>query len=255
MELIEHGFTDLASSYPDNNFPVRLQVRKARVLLTVECLAFSFQDDMLKILLFKGDGKKLSKWSFACAAVGENESPDDTAHRLMYSSTGILTAFTEQLHTSDGLFKWPGERVVSITYIALMDAFKFVKPVDAGLESHWFPLDKMPKLRHDQRETINSAVNHLRYKAALHPLLFELLPERFTLPQIQNLYDSVYNAHIDKRNFSKRIRATGLLVKTSEKDKSSKKGASYYQLNKALYNPRSLSLMKLLPNLHTFTGR
>nr|WP_262909239.1 hypothetical protein [Mucilaginibacter roseus] len=102
---------------------------------------------------------------------------------------------------------------------------------------------------------INCAINHLRYKAALHPLLFELLPDRFTIPQVQNLYDSVYNAQIDKRNFSKRLLSTGLLIKTADKDRSSKKGASYYQLNKDLYNPRSLSLIKLLPNLHTFTGR
>ncbi|GAA4917976.1 NUDIX hydrolase [Mucilaginibacter defluvii] len=255
MELIEHGVTNLANSYPDNSCPVRPHKRKARVLLTVECLAFCFQDDFLKILLFKGDCKELSKWSFAYVTVGESESPDDTAQRLMYNSTGISTTFLEQLHTRDGVIKSPGERVVSITFIALLDASRPDKSVDACLEGHWFTLDKMPKLRHDQRETVNSAINHLRYKAALHPLLFELLPERFTLPQIQNLYDSVYNAHIDKRNLSKRILSTGLLIKTPEKDKSSKKGASYYCLNKTLYNPRSLSLIKLLPNLHTFTGR
>ncbi len=255
MELIGQGNTALTSSYTNDDCPAELQVRKARVLLIVECLAFSFQDDVLKILLFKGDGKELSKWGFAYTAVSENESPDDTARRLMRSSTVMATAFLEQLYTADGVIKSPGERVVSVMYIALINACQQDESAEKHVESYWFALDKMPKLRHDHRETVNSAVDHLRYKAALHPLLFELLPERFTLPQIQNLYDSVYNAHIDKRNFSKRMLSTGLLIKTPEKDKSSKKGASYYQLNKALYDPRSLSLIKLLPNLHTFTGR
>lgn len=255
MELIEHGVTDLANSYPDNSCPVRPHKHKARVLLTVECLAFCFQDDTLKILLLKNGDDKSGKWSFARGIVGENESPDDTAQHLMYGLTGLSSVFLEQLYTIDGVIKSPGERVITITYLALIDTAESVTTFNNCPERDWFNPDKIPKLRHDQRDAVSSAINHLRYRAALHPLLFELLPQRFTIPQVQHLYDSVYNAQIDKRNFSKRLLSTGLLIKTSEKDKSSKKGASYYCLNKTLYNPRSLALMKLLPNLHAFTGR
>jgi len=96
---------------------------------------------------------------------------------------------------------------------------------------------------------VEMAKRRLRYKAALHPIMFELLPSRFTIPQLQNLYESVYNTTIDKRNFSKRVLATGLLIKQDEKDKSgSKRGAFYYQLNMQNYYANFQSFLNFIPN-------
>jgi hypothetical protein len=99
---------------------------------------------------------------------------------------------------------------------------------------------------------VEAAKRRIRYKAALHPILFELLPARFTIPQLQLLYESVFNTTIDKRNFSKRVLATGLLIKLAEKDKAgSKRGAYYYQLNMQNYYAKFQAFLNFIPNPDT----
>ena len=115
-----------------------------------------------------------------------------------------------------------------------------------------FPLKRVPKLIFDHQDMVEAAKRRIRYKAALHPILFELLPTRFTIPQLQMLYESVFNTTIDKRNFSKRVLATGLLIKLSEKDKSgSKRGAYYYQLNMQNYYAKFQAFLNFIPNPDT----
>jgi len=110
-------------------------------------------------------------------------------------------------------------------------------------------LKAVPKLVFDHEEMVEAAKKRLRYKAALHPILFELLPTRFTVPQLQILYESVFSTTIDKRNFSKRVLATGLLIKLAEKDKAgSKRGAYYYKLNMQNYNEKFQAFMNFIPN-------
>ena len=89
----------------------------------------------------------------------------------------------------------------------------------------------------------------LRYKAALHPILFELPPEKFTIPQLQSLYEGIYDSVFDKRNFSRKILSTGLLIKQKDKDKlNSKKGAFYYMLDIGKYNENFHAFLNLIPN-------
>lgn len=96
---------------------------------------------------------------------------------------------------------------------------------------------------------VEGAKKRIRYKAAMQPILLELLPARFTLPQLQILYENVFNAPIDKRNFSKRVLSTGLLVKLTAKDKeNSKRGAYYYQLNMHNYYTKFHAFMNFIPN-------
>jgi hypothetical protein len=96
---------------------------------------------------------------------------------------------------------------------------------------------------------VEQARKRIRYKAAMHPILFELLPTKFTIPQLQILYESVFNTTIDKRNFSKRVLATGLLIKLADKDKAgSKRGAYYYQLNMQNYYAKFQAFMNFIPN-------
>ena len=89
----------------------------------------------------------------------------------------------------------------------------------------------------------------LKYKASLHPILFELLPEKFTIPQLQSLFEQVYDTIFDKRNFSRKILSTGLLLKLNEKDKgSSKKGAFYFKLDKKHYKANFHNILRFIPN-------
>jgi len=103
----------------------------------------------------------------------------------------------------------------------------------------------------DHRLMVDMAKERLKYKAALHPILFELLPLKFTLPQLQSLYEGVYGTQLDKRNFSRKILSTGLLIKQKDKEKeNSKKGAYYFKLDKKRYNAKFQSFLNFIPNAH-----
>jgi hypothetical protein len=118
--------------------------------------------------------------------------------------------------------------------------------------AEWFPLEHVPKLIFDHQDMVEAAKRRIRYKSALHPILFELLPDKFTIPQLQTLYEAVFNTIIDKRNFSKRVLATGLLIKLAEKDKAgSKRGAYYYQLNMQNYYAKFQAFLNFIPNPDT----
>ena len=105
----------------------------------------------------------------------------------------------------------------------------------------------------DHDEMLELAKQQLRYKAALHPLLFELLPPKFTIPQVQNLYEAVYDTVFDNRNFSRKLLSTGLLLKQSEKDKlHSKKGAFFYKLDKKKYKANFGAFLNFIPNPNKF---
>lgn len=143
----------------------------------------------------------------------------------------------------------PVERTLSIAYFALIDIHQYEKQLSEEYHPEWFLLDEMPDLIFDHAEMVRLALRQLRYKAALHPLLFQLLPEKFTIPQLQALYEGVYQTKFDDRNFSRKLLSTGLLVKQPEKDKlSSKKGAFYYKLDQSHYAENFESFLNLVPN-------
>lgn len=157
--------------------------------------------------------------------------------------------YLEQLKTFGGPERDPVERTVSVSYFALIDIHQYEKQISPEYHPEWFPLNKFPRLIFDHSEMVELARKRLRYKASLHPILFELLPEKFTMPQLQNLYEDIYNTTFDKRNFSRKVLSTGLLIKQKEKDKSaSKKGAFYYKLNKKKYMANFHAFLKFIPN-------
>src|SRR5690606_12570827 len=122
----------------------------------------------------------------------------------------------------------PMERTVSITYSALINIKKYEKQLSDDYRAEWFPLQRVPTLIFDHEAMVQHAKQKLRYKAALHPILFELLPEKFTIPQVFTLYEQVYEVELDKRNFARKLRSTKLLIKQPDKDKAnSKKGAFF----------------------------
>jgi len=178
-----------------------------------------------------------------------DESLEQGSNRILKQLTGLDGMYLEQLHTFSNPLRDPMERTISTAYFALIDISKYEKQLSTDYHPEWFALKRMPKLIFDQQEMVEMAKRRIRYKAALHPILFELLPARFTIPQLQSLYESVYNTTIDKRNFSKRILATGLLIKQADKDKAgSRRGAFYYQLNMQNYYAKFQSFLNLIPN-------
>jgi 8-oxo-dGTP diphosphatase len=224
--------------------------KQSRGLNAVDCIIFGFDGENLKILLIKrGFEPEKGKWSLMGGFVQGNENLDQASNRILKQLTGLDGMYLEQLHTFSDPDRDPIERTISTAYFALIDLNKYETQISAEYHPEWFALKRLPKLIFDQQEMVEMAKRRLRYKAALHPIMFELLPPRFTIPQLQNLYESVYNTTIDKRNFSKRVLATGLLIKQDEKDKSgSKRGAFYYQLNMQNYYANFQSFLNFIPN-------
>ena len=118
--------------------------------------------------------------------------------------------------------------------------------------AEWFPIHEIPHLIFDHPAMVEMAKAKLQYKAAFHPILFELLPGKFTIPELQNLYEAIYDTTLDKRNFSRKVLSTGLLIKQKDKDKenSKKKGAFYFKLDKKRYTAN----FHAFPELYSQSG-
>ncbi|GAA4920873.1 NUDIX hydrolase [Mucilaginibacter defluvii] len=224
--------------------------KQTRLLLAVDCIVFGFDGEALKILLIKrGFQPEKGNWSLMGGFVQPDESLDQASNRILKELTGLEGVYLEQLHTFGDPQRDPIERTVSVAYFALIDINKYKKQISDDYHAEWFTLKRTPKVIFDQQEMVELAKKRIRYKAAMHPILFELLPSKFTIPQLQNLYENVFNTAIDKRNFSKRVLATGLLIKLNEKDKAgSKRGAYYYQLNMHNYYSKFQAFMNFIPN-------
>jgi len=223
---------------------------QSKLLLAIDCIIFGFDGEALKILLIKrGFQPEKGKWSLMGGFVQPGEGLEPASHRILKELTGLDGVYLEQLYTFGDPNRDPGERTISVAYFALIDIHKYEAQLNHNFEAEWFTLKRMPKVIFDQQQMVDMAHERLRYKAAMHPILFELLPGKFTIPQLQTLYESVFNAVIDKRNFSKRLLATGLLIKLAEKDKTgSKRGAWYYQLNMKNYYAKFQSFLNFIPN-------
>ncbi|HTK22393.1 MAG TPA: NUDIX domain-containing protein [Mucilaginibacter sp.] len=227
--------------------------KQTRLLLAVDCIIFGFDGDELKILLIKrGFNPEKGNWSLMGGFVQATESIDQAANRILRELTGIEGVYLEQLYTFADPDRDPTERTASVCHFALVDIHKYEAQLSNDYRAEWFPLKRFPKLIFDHYEMVEMARKRIRYKAAFHPILFELLPDKFTLPQLQSLYESVYNTSIDKRNFSKRVLATGLLIKLTEKDKTgSKRGAFLYRLNTQNYYAKFQAFLNFIPNPDT----
>ena len=226
--------------------------KQTRFLAAVDCIIFGFDGQTLKLLLIqRGFEPEKGKWSLMGGFIQPDESTDAAAIRILKSLTGLEGVYLEQLFTFGEPSRDPIERTLSITYFALIDIHKYEKQLSDEYHPEWFPLNKIPNLIFDHKEMVKMAKEKLRYKAALHPLLFELLPQKFTLPQLQSLYESVYETELDKRNFSRKVLSTRLLIKQGDKDKaSSKKGAYYYKLNNKYYKANFQAFLNIIPNPH-----
>ena len=186
--------------------------------------------------------------------VQDNESAEDAASRVLKALTGLDGLYMEQLHAFTEVDRDTAERTISIAYFALIDIQKYKKQINENYHPAWYPINEYPQLIFDHSKFVELAKEKLRYKAALHPLLVELLPPKFTMPQLQNLYQCVYNIEFDKGNFNRKLLSTNLLLQLKDKDKlNSKKGAFYYKVDPKKYNAGFKTFLNFVPSqyLHT----
>ena len=208
-----------------------------KILTAVDCIIFGFDGTQLKALLIKRPFEpEKGKWSFMGGFVGEMEGTDEAATRVLYQLTGMRNIYMEQLYTFGDVNRDSAGRVISIAYFALISLLDYNEPLQPEHEAKWFPLSEIPILIFDHKKLLLKAKERLRQKAVNHPIGFELLPPKFTLPQLQSLYEAIYQMPVDRRNFHRKIRSLGILNKLDEKEKSSsKKGAFYYVFDREKY--------------------
>lgn len=189
-----------------------------RAALTVDCVVFGCDEGELKVLLiqralepFKG------RWALPGGFVRLGETLDDAARRELAEEAGLKDIFLEQLYTFGAVDRDPRERVVSVAYCALvkLSDHRANAATDAA-EAEWFPISKVPKLAFDHPDILTAALARLKGKVRYQPIGFELLPPKFTLSQLQHIYEVVLGADLDKRNFRKKVLSFNLLVPLEE---------------------------------------
>lgn len=211
------------------------------MLVAVDSIILGFSEDKLKILIGRRrfePGK--GEWSLYGGFVQRNENLEDAARRVLYNLTGIKDIYMQQVGTFGKINRDPGDRVVSVVYCALIN----VKDYDSSLlekyNLEWVYLTDMPHLFSDHDEMVALTLQQLRSRVSTEPLSFNLLPDLFTLTQLQHVYEALLGTTIDKRNFRKRVKTMDFIEKTNLIDKvTSKRGAALYRFNKKAFGSES----------------
>ncbi len=230
-------------------------VNQTGMLVAVDCIIFGFDGDEMKLLLIKrGLEPEKGKWSLIGGFVQPKEGLEKAAARILKQLTSLENVYMEQLQAFGEPGRDPVERTISIAWFALVDIHKYEKQLSDNYQPEWVSVKKIPPLVFDHRRMVDMAKKRLQYKAALHPLLFELLPDKFTIPQLLNLYEAVYDKKLDKRNFNRKLLAAKLLIKQKHKEKEkSRRGAFYYKLDKRKTYSHIDTFMSFLPSRGVFS--
>lgn len=203
----------------------------------IDCIIFGFDKNELNLLLLKRNFEPAKgKWSLMGGFIQENESADDAAQRVLSELTGLKDVYMEQIGAFGAVDRDPGERVISLAYYALININEYDRELVQQYNAHWMNINEVPELIFDHSEMVRKARKMMKEKASHKPIGFNLLPELFTLTQLQNLYEAIYGETIDKRNFRKRIAEMDFIEQTEKIDKTgSKRGARLFKFNDKAY--------------------
>ena len=209
-------------------------------VFSVDCVIFGFEGGELKILLIERNEEPFKDWlALPGYIVGQEESIDDAAERILYELTGLRDLHMQQFHTFGDVNRHPQGRVITVGYYALIriNGQKELRPVTQfARKAFWRSVKDLPKLAFDHTDLFTTGFNKIKRRLHYQPIAFELLPEKFTLTQLQTLYEAVLDKKLDKRNFRKKMLSYGFLKELDEKQKGvSYRAAKLYKFDKRKY--------------------
>ncbi|MCK5066176.1 MAG: NUDIX hydrolase [Bacteroidales bacterium] len=205
--------------------------------VAVDCIIFGFDQGELKLLIHKRRFEPaMGQWSLFGGFVEREESLDAAANRILFELTGLDNIYMEELQSYGEVNRDPAGRVISVAYYALIPAKEYSDATTNQYGATWMSLDELPRLIMDHNLMVEKGLRRLKRRASTQPIGFELLPREFTMPQLQALYETIYQSTLDKRNFRKKILSMDVLIKLDKKDKSgSRKGAFLYRFDRKKY--------------------
>ena len=210
----------------------------ARPALTVDVVVFALDEDDLRVMLIQRDLSPFEdQWALPGGFVRVDETLDEAARRELEEESGLKDIFLEQLYTFGDLDRDPRERVVTVAYYALVNlAGHEVKASTDARNAAWFPMSDLPRLAFDHQRILETAHERLRAKVQYQPIGFELLPEKFTLRQLQHLYEVILDRELDKRNFRKKVLGMEIVKETNEIETDvAHRAARLYRFDKQKY--------------------
>ena len=187
-----------------------------KIALSVDCVIFGFDENKLKVLLILSDLKKyVGKWSLLGDLVRPNEDLDAAAYRILKQRTGLSDVYLEQVHTFGSVNRHPAGRVVTVTYCSLINV-QHHKLNILDNELHWHDIVNVTDLAFDHQQIFDNCYRRLQKRIQEHPLGFNLLPKKFSLRDLQNLYEAILDTKMDRRNFRKKFFSMDFLIDIDE---------------------------------------
>ena len=228
--------------------------------LSVDCVVFGFDGTSLKVLLVERDiaeaekeGVPAKDYKLPGSMIFENEDLSTSAYRILKEMTGLSDLYLKQFHVfsapdrvDDKELAWinrfygiSAKRVVTVAYYSLVKLTPFIISHTGRKNALWVKVDKVKRLAMDHKKILCEALSALTREVTQSPVAFELLPRKFTIRQLQRLYEAVFGVEIDNRNFRKKVLGAGFVVPTQERETGvAHKPAQYYVFNKGIYNRR-----------------
>ena len=186
------------------------------IAISVDCVIFGYDEKELKVLLIKSD---LEEFSGMYSLLGDLIRPDEdletASYRILKERTGMDDVYLEQVHAFGSIERHPSGRVITIAYYSLID-IKHHKLQLSHNELHWHSLNEVKRLAFDHKTILDTCLERLQQQVMEHPVIFNLLPEKFSLRELQELYQAILGVELDRRNFRKKMSIKDWLVDIEE---------------------------------------